>query len=62
MQTESSKYENQDRARNNGLKLDKSRFCKDTEKSWIGNGVADTLDTLQSRFEGHRTEETEYNL
>ena len=49
---------NQDRTRNNGFKIEKSRFKKDIGKNWFSNRVVDEWNGLSSQVVSAKTIES----
>ena len=49
---------NQDRTRNNGFKIEKSRYKKELGKNWFSNRVVDEWNRLSSQVVGAKTIES----
>ena len=49
---------NQDRTRNNGFKLEKSRYKKEIGKNWFSNRVVDEWNALSGQVVSARTIES----
>ena len=49
---------NQDRTRNNGFKIEKSRYKKELGRNWFSNRVVDEWNRLSSQVVGAKTIES----